>query len=272
MLLRAFRHRMSPNPTKPTAVTSMLAGVIVLCLLLGAGTLAAQETVRFCFNAWKPYIFVENGQPMGLSIAVLKEAARRAGYQPQFTELPWKRCLHLVETGEQDAAIGAAQRTQFLQGPTSYSVYTNTFWVREAEPIETFSLEALRGRTVGLISGYVYPDELVDNPPYAIDYSIDDDMNLRKLAGGRVDAIVGDLVSTLRIAQSLGLSLRPLHPSHSLDRLYPSFNGEREEMHQRIDKALREMIDDGYIENVYRNMLGLDYRTVLGISRQTDNQ
>jgi len=247
--------------------TSTCVGIRVLgvCALLFAHSLSAQDApVRFCFSAWPPYTYMENGEARGLSTVVLREAARRAGLIAEFVELPWKRCLHLVDTGEHDAAVDAAKREQFLQGPTSFSVYTNTFWVRDAAPMQAFSIEALRNKKVGLVSGYVYPDELVKEPPYSIDYSVDDDMNVRKLAGGRVDAIVADLVSTLRIAKSRDVKLRALQPSHSLDRLYPSFNAQRGDQQTLIDKALQEMTDDGYIEDVYRTMLGLDFRTVLG--------
>ena len=134
---------------------------VVACMLLLAHSASAQPPpARFCFNAWKPYAYTEAGRIDGLSIVILKEAARRAGYTAEFAELPWKRCLILVEAGEYDAVMDAAARKQFLQGPTSYVVYTNTFWVRGDDVVDKFSLAALREKTVGMVSGYVYPEDL----------------------------------------------------------------------------------------------------------------
>lgn len=195
----------------------LAALAIVMLAAVPVQSRAESERIRFCFSPWPPYTYTENGKAAGLSIRVLDEAARRAGLAVEYHERPWKRCLHEVRAGAFDAVIDAAQRSDFLQGPTSYSVYTNTFWVREDTPIQAFSMPALGGSTVGLVTGYTYPDELVKTPPYAIDYSVDDETNLRKLAVGRVDAVVADRVSAMHAADGAGLPLRPLRPTHSFD-------------------------------------------------------
>ena len=247
-----------------------LAAVGLATFLLALARDAATQAteVGFCFNAWPPYAYVEDGKAGGLSVEVLREASRRSGLTAVFHELPWKRCLHLVRTGELDAVIDASDRPEFLQGPATYNVYTNTFWVREDDAMQAFDLDAFKGKTVGLVSGYNYPDELAIDPPYRIDYSVDDAMNLRKLTGGRVDAIVADMVVTLQLRREQGLPIRPIAPSHSVDNLYPSFNPGRKPLQRRIDAALAEMIDDGSIDRAYGARLGVDYsEVVLGVAR-----
>ncbi len=248
--------------SRPGLALATLVGVALAYAVPGA----EPERLGFCFNAWPPYAYVQDGVATGLSVRVLDEAARRSGVVIDYLERPWKRCLHEVRTGTIDAAIDAASRPEFVQGPVSYSVYTNTFWVRDDAELQSFSLEGLRGKTIGLVTGYRYPAELVEDAPYRIDYSVDDDTNLRKLAAGRVDAIVADLVSTVRAAESAKLGVRPLLPSHSVDRLYPSFNEKRGAVQKRFDAALAEMQAEGYFAAVYREMLGVDFDELLATS------
>lgn len=227
--------------------------------VLAAAANAQDDKIRYCFNAWPPYIYSKDGKAAGLSIEMLDEASRRAGLEAEYFELPWKRCLLQVRQGGMDAAIGAAKRDEYIQGPASYSVYSNTFWVQTDSTIRSFDLAAFSGKTVGLVTGYVYPDELVKNPPYAIDYSVDDETNMRKLAAGRVDAIVADLVSTKLAAEKQGLALRAVLPSHSFDALYPSFNKDKPALQSRINAALDAMRKDGFVARVYRERLNLNY-------------
>ena len=243
-----------------------LAAFTLTALLAPPPLPAEQDTVDFCFNAWPPYAALADGVAVGMSVDIIREAARRAGLEVRFHELPWKRCLHQVKVGELDAVIDAAARSEYLHGPTSFSAYTNTFWVREDDPATGFELDAFRGKTVGLVNGYSYPDELLVDPPFEIDYSVDDDMNLRKLVGGRVDAVVADMVGTLHQKSERSLPVRPLKPFHSVDPLYPSFNAGRVELHRRIDVALDEMQRDGFIDRAYRQVLGATYSELIEAS------
>lgn len=237
-------------------------GILFHCLavagLVGAAW-AEEPQVRYCFNDWPPYAMMTDGEAGGISVEILREATKRAGMKANFVELPWKRCLEMVRRGSLDAVIDAAERPDFRQGEVSFSYYTNTFWVREDFPIDSLDFTALAGKTIGVIDGYVYPDALMEDIGRAgmrIETSIDDGTNIRKLAFGRVDSIIGDYVATLRFAEENGLALKPLAPTHSADRLYPSFNKDRADLHKQIDERLAGMMADGTIEAIYRRYLG----------------
>lgn len=247
-----------------------LFAIAVVCLgslITGAGfAQQGQPTVRFCFNSWPPYIQQDETGISGISFDVLTEAARRADLSAVFVELPWNRCLEMVRQGTMDAVVDAAGREEFLHGPSSYSVYTNTIWMRDDDALASFSFDLLEGRRIGLVHGYEYPDALYGDMTkggLTYEYSVDDAANVRMLAFGRVDAIVADLVSTLSFAREHGLSIHPLYPDHSVDRLYPSFNPDRADLHQALDAALADMIDDGTVDRAYRNHLGVGFEDVV---------
>lgn len=227
---------------------------------------AEAAAIRFCFNQWSPYATVRNGEVVGISVEILREAAKQAGLVAVFTELPWNRCLKSVSDGEMDAVLDAAARDNFLQGPTSVTRYSNTFWVREGDDAVSFTLAVLRGRDLGLVDGYVYPPSLlslIEKAGTGIEYSIDDANNIRKLAFGRVDAIIGDLVGTAVFAREHRFDVRPLHPSHSVDLLYHSFNMGRGHLHGRIDASLAKMLESGEIDRIYMKHVGFTFADIV---------
>lgn len=249
---------MNFRKTKTTGRGALLA---LLGILVMQGPLRAGDPeVRYCFNDWPPYAQMAGKNAEGISVDILREATVRAGMAARFLELPWNRCLDMVRSGEMDAVIDAAKRPEYLQGPNSFSYYTNTVWVRDDFPADSLDFGAFQEKTIGLINGYKYPDSLwseLRSAGMIIVYSVDDGANIRKLAFARVDAIIGDFVGTLTFAKENDLKLKPLSPTHSADRLFPSFNRNKGELHSRIDAALAAMIADGSIDRVYRRHLGM---------------
>lgn len=220
----------------------------------GRSARAEDDALRICFNDWPPYTFVHDGVPGGISVDLARLTAERIGKRAVFSQLPWNRCLDAVREGKQDAILDAADRPEFRQGPTSFSAYSNTFWVRVGDPARRYAPEILRGRRIGLVHGYYYPEDLLDlmrSASESIDYSVDDATNLRKLAFGRVDAVIADLASTLILARTEELPLRPLSPSHSADALYVSFNARLTGLQREFDAALRVLIESGAADRVY---------------------
>lgn len=239
-----------------------MAFMLTLSLAIFSSFAARSEdgVVAFCFNEWPPYAQMVDGKPGGISVEILREAAVRAGLRPAFVELPWNRCLQNVRDGLTDAVIDAATREEFLQGPSSFSVYTNTFWVRADDPVQVFDVTALRDHRIGLVDGYIYPEDLsamLRPPAYQVEFSVDDSVNVRKLAFRRVDAIIGDYIATTLLARENGYSLRALQPPHSFDRLYPSFNKDRAGLQERIDAALAAMLEEGFVDRLYRSRFNI---------------
>lgn len=242
-----------------TLIFGLVQAAALIVAVIPANAGEALRSASFCFNDWPPYTLTVDGKASGLSVDILREAARRAGVLARFIELPWKRCLQLVETGEIDAVIDAAERPQFIHGSISFTVYTNTFWVRGDDALARVDEAALVERRLGLVTGYAYGDVLermFSDSGVSIDHAVDDEMLVRKLVFDRTDIIIADFVSTRLLAISKGLDVRPMRPAHSLDRLYPSFNRDRHALMLAIDAGLATMCADGSIQGAYFEALG----------------
>ena len=239
-------------------VTCTALGLLSLVMMTAVVRAEPRDVLTFCFNDFPPYVFVDaDGNNKGLSLKIVTEAVRRMGMTVEYIELPWKRCLSDVRQGIVDGVLDAAARDEFLQGPTSFSSYKDTIWVTRNSP--AVSLDDLNQRTIGLVYGYNYSADLlklIEQNGMITETSIDDPMNARKLAFKRVDAIIGDLVSTAYFAKTNNLKFRVLDSPGDADKLYVSFNGLLKELQRTFDKKIIELKNDGFIDSAYTEYLG----------------
>jgi len=99
--------------------------LILLSVFLWTGTLQAQAIkIAVDKNMWYPYTYVEDGTVKGLHIDIIKKALKILGYTPEFTPLPWKRCLRTTKNGKYDAVVSASyksERAKYLYYPKGAS-------------------------------------------------------------------------------------------------------------------------------------------------------
>ncbi|MDJ0833230.1 MAG: transporter substrate-binding domain-containing protein [Gammaproteobacteria bacterium] len=239
--------------------------ICTLSLWLFSGrALAAQEALQLCFNQWPPFAMYEQMAFRGISIDIIKEASRRLEQPVEFVELPWKRCLQNVEDGTMDAVIDAADRDEFIQGPVSISIYSDTFWVHADSSFR--SLTDLKDRSIGLVDGYNYSQtvtDLISELNLSSETAVDDQGNIRKIAFKRVDTGIADLVSTFDYIKIHQLNLRPILPPVSVDKLYLSFSKQRAEAQEKYNQQFEVLLEEGFVDKVYQRYIGQSFSELL---------
>ena len=150
---------------------------------------------------WPPYTFADPKNPQtvtGASTDLMTGLLRRAGYAPQITLLPWKRCLGAVEAGRAAMLLNASfseERAQkFLVSKPYYSISSALFYSSAKYPVppKIASLgEMKKYRYCGLL-GYNYT--MYDIPPEQLDTGARDETSrLEMLRMGRCDFVLGDV-------------------------------------------------------------------------------
>lgn len=234
---------------------------LLVCSVMGAALPAvAANTVSFCFNNWPPYTRMTEKGAEGISVEIVKRAAEVLDEDIRFVEMEWSDCIAKVKNGELDAVMDAGVRKAFLQGPTSFSSYTDTFWVRNSSAVSHY--EDLSGGTIAVVKGYNYTDRLLEQFEklgLTVVYGTDDPTNIRDLARGKLDAAVGDLASTFAYAREHGLKVHPILPPFSVDLLFVSFNREKPELQRRFDRAFADLLEQGFVDDVYKRHIGATY-------------
>ncbi len=158
--------------------------------------------VGFNSVAWPPYLIKEtNGKIHGIMIDVIKEIAAKHGFSVKIMELPEKRAIRGMVSGEIDAYSKAKE---WVAEPDAYLwtdpvvESTDVLIFPKDRPVDFETPDDLTGKTIGAILGYRYPTL----EPYFADGRIErddvkkDSLMLRKLLRGRDDAaIINKLVA-----------------------------------------------------------------------------
>ncbi|RED48612.1 substrate-binding periplasmic protein [Aestuariispira insulae] len=228
--------------------------------ILSLLTTARAETVRFCVGDWPPYTTVADDMVSGITVDIYREALKSIGHEAAFMHVRWKRCLLHVQKGDFHAAADSGPREGFLQGPTFTAIFAQNIWVHNDHPAQSYPGPSLmKNRRLGLVSAYVYPDEIEKDPAIILDYAETDETNLRKLALKRIDMALSDLVNSRIFVRKHNLPIRPLAPVVSINRLYPSFGPDHHDLQENMDKALRQMVDNGRLDLIYQAYLGISF-------------
>lgn len=154
---------------------------------------AQAETWTIASLRWPPYSGAEL-KHQGAGIHVLRTALKRIGVELDVVYLPWRRAQAVAR--QRDAVVGyyPAWPSEVAHGFfPSAPVFTSPlgFAERTSDPISWQRLSDLRGKRIGFVRDYVYPDRLrkaaqagiIQRVPVRTDLA-----GLRFLHLGRVDA------------------------------------------------------------------------------------
>ena len=155
--------------------------------------LLAADFCRVVCSHDPPYRLLRDGQPRGLYIELLSEAARVAGWPLSFEEAPAARALLMLEQGQADLLLGALrtpERERFLHYSRISLPPEDKVVVTRADARTQQGLADLAGLRVGLHRGKRYGAAFdassgmrrVELPDYLA--------ALRMLALGRLDAVL----------------------------------------------------------------------------------
>jgi len=231
--------------------------IVIVLAMLAAGNVSlarAAQPIKICDDeaGWPPYTFVDPKNPQtvtGASVEIISEILKRAGYEPQITLLPWKRCLAEVEAGTTAMLLNAAysdERAQkYLMSKPYYSMNSALFYISSKYPTPpkiTTVDEMKKYRYCGLFS---YNYTMYNLPESQLDTGAKDEVSrFAKLRLDRCDFALGDL-ELLNSFASMG-QLDLSGTSH-----IPIPGSKAKEFHAMVTKAptggekLLKIINDG---------------------------
>ena len=97
---------------------NIIAIFFTLSLIFSTQLFAKKFTVAI--DTWKPFVYIENDKPKGLTIDIFNKLAKKLNYDIEFKYIPWTRALKMMESGEVDA-IG---NLSFSKEREKYIAYT----------------------------------------------------------------------------------------------------------------------------------------------------
>lgn len=164
-----------------------------LCLLTAAPALAEKVMLD---NSNPPFMFDGGGKKEnGLYPAVLAEAFKRMGVPLEMETVPWKRAISAIDAGE--AGVGGIYKNEERLKKYDYSekLFDEVIMVYapKGKEFEFKDVSSLNGKTVGVLQGWSYGDDFdaaVKAGKITAETAENDALNFKKLAAGRLDAIL----------------------------------------------------------------------------------
>lgn len=257
------------------SLTAVLSAIMAVSLLTQS-TVRAEEPVAsadegkvalvWCLDHFPRFHHYEDvDEPYGSSVDVMKELAKRAGFQLVYTpRTHTARCLKLMEEGKVDLMSNlkySAERDSFMHMLAYNENVPESIFMLRDDKREISAASTLKQLTLVKIRGYLYSPALMqffDNNSRHLVNVDTIESGLEMVLRGRVDGLIAPTVSTtdaVNAAASFAHRFRsqPLRLDDSNNYIHIGFS--RLSPHQQLLPLLREAIGqmrkDGSITRLY---------------------
>lgn len=205
-----------------------------------------------------PFMYAAGDQAAGIYPALIRATFARAGIPVRVQAKPWARVLNDMERGQ--GGIGGVYRTTERAAKWDFSAPLLTeniaVFVRQDADWTFTDFSDLNGRTIGTVRGWSYGESFDTAraiPLLTAEDTQSDRINLRKLASGRLDAVLAIEEAGLIAIKDMGIrnvraSSRYLssNPAHIA---FPK-SSEQDGLLQKLNKALAELRREGEINRI----------------------
>lgn len=151
-------------------------------LFLFAQSALAQPQLRMATLEYPPYSS-EHLPDGGSIVALTRRAFAVRGFPLQIDFLPWARVRMALRNGNYQGALALWPKEINEEGlqPSRPLFYSELgLFIRNDYPLQFSQPQELRGKTLGILRGYSYPQHILD-AGLILKYAVDDTSNLRKL-------------------------------------------------------------------------------------------
>lgn len=219
----------------------------------------AAPPLVLAFDELLPWKTLEHGEFGGAYAEIVRELARRTNLELVIKSCPLKRCLYMLEQGDADIIIGlrdTAERRrylQFLQTPYRSRSSDRVFYVPRGRNIKIRDYADLRRLRIGVKLGAEYFDRFDRDTTLQKEAVADMEINFRKLALRRIDAVFipedqGEaLVARLQLDERLEKAQYRVadNSTRSIALSRKSVDSGR---YAALENAMRDMVRDGTLQ------------------------
>lgn len=120
-----------------TNVRWLMGGMLLVSLggwtSVAVAEKAPKTPLKMCVDSsdWRPFVYSEGGQIVGVYADLMRDAAKSAGYKLELKPVPWESCLKLTQRGVFEGAVPASfkpERAEFMQYPDDAATNKDSKW------------------------------------------------------------------------------------------------------------------------------------------------
>ncbi len=224
--------------------------------------------VRLVTLDWPPYV----GQTLpaqGYASEVMQRAFAASGQTVEIRFAPWARALRMVRNGEVDGLFPEYYDPQqrpslsfsqaFPGGPVGLYARKDSHFtlVHNPQTDPSAAVAELKGKTLGLVRGYINHPTLDASELFQRDLAVSDEQNLAKLFRGGVDLIFIDFfVARYWIARRYPwfaeelVAIEPAFENKTLHLVTMKDQARGQAVLKSFDQGLQKLKDSGELDNI----------------------
>lgn len=228
-------------------------------------TTGVATDLRLVALEYAPYVTQVEGQAVGLTPDIVREAFSRMGKTVSIEFYPWARMLNMLVHGDADGLFTIKKTPEreatMLYPKTPLIVQEYVFFVRKNSPIRFNGDYASLGKaSIGVVNATSYGarfDEAAKAGQFgSLDPAPTYEQTFRKLLAGRVDAVICSKLVGLSVLKRLGGldQVEISGPPSETTGSYLVLTRKRDltEIADRLDRVLQEMERDGTLTRLHR--------------------
>jgi len=240
-----------------TRIKMLLVFLGVVCLGLVGTVNVVAESLQIV--TWEIPGWVEDKET-GVKIQIAKEIRTRSGIDFEIVLYPPKRAIGMFDNNAVIGMFPALEVNLPKEAAVSEAYYAKKIYaLTPKDAIDISDVADMRGMKVGLVFGYSYPKTVTEDNDLIRLHANSAVDNIQLLMKGRIDAFLEEKHTLETLTQEMGLqdkvkiSAGPVSVMEAWFAFQPTEQGR--ELAEMFSKALREMKDDGTLDQILSNVV-----------------
>lgn len=208
---------------------------------------------------WAPWQIYEGAITTGIGIEIMQEVSKRIKYDIVFEQLSQNRMLTYFETNQIDLElvsnpIWRAEYEDVSLYSISYIQTMDVVMMKTGSGFKPGSIEDFRGKRIGGILGYAYPEfeQEFKNGTIIREDAPNESNSVEKLLADRIDAIIIEKNTALYWMKQLEIDPAALEVVYEVAKydIYLRLHRSKANWLPALNDALKTMIADGTIQGI----------------------
>lgn len=202
----------------------------------------------------------ESNDVTGYDVEIAREVAKRIGMKVEFVPTEWKGIFGALDTERIDMIANQVtitdERKEKYAFSEPYTVSGGQVIVHEDNK-DIKGLEDLEGKTVGTTQGSNYA-EAAEKAGADLKYYKGIAQVLADLNVNRIDAALNDRLFVQQELKDDSYKVKAVGEPFSKTKMAFAFRKDQDKLIEKVNNALKEMKEDGTIEEISQNYFGED--------------
>ncbi len=245
-----------------TLANITLSWIVLLVGIFSIPVVSGAQPIKVGVSIVAPWKFEKDGQLEGAGYEMFQEIVRRLELDVEYIDMPFKRALTYMQSGEIDMMFGllkSPEREKFIHFiAPPYKLKSNkAFYILKGKNSQINSHSDLYALKVGVKIGVKYFPEFDDDHSIQKYAEADYEKNISKLLLGAIDTFLCTDSHADYLIKALGVEKSIIKAKYGYTKNNPTYIGISKksrmlESKDEVQKVVAEMVYSGEVDRIFK--------------------